>query len=137
MTKRIESYTGPYDFLSVRYPSPIVVDGIRYPTVEHAYYAQMVTDDSRRRAIARTTSSFSTVALLASRSITRPFWYSMRQRVVEDLLRLKFEIKDLREKMLNTGDAVLEGRVIDTGVDSNKIMMQLREELREIYRRGR
>lgn len=134
MTNRIEAYVGPYDFLSVHYPSPIVVDEILYPTVEHAYCAQRVVGDSRRRAIARATSS-SALSALASRSIIRPMWYGMRHRVVEDLLRLKFEIRELREKLFSTDDSVLAGREIDKGVGSNEMMMKIRSELREIYRR--
>lgn len=39
-TNIINSFTGKYAFLSNFYPSPITIDNIQYPTVEHAFQAQ-------------------------------------------------------------------------------------------------
>lgn len=43
----IDEFAGVYGFLSNFYPAEIYLDGVRYPTVEHAYQAaKMVPDNS-------------------------------------------------------------------------------------------
>lgn len=45
MSDAIDRFSGPHRFLSNFYPSPIIYDGVAYPTVEHAYQAQKTLDE--------------------------------------------------------------------------------------------
>lgn len=52
-TNIINSFTGKYAFLSNFYPSPITIDNIQYPTVEHAFQAQKTLDIKERIKISK------------------------------------------------------------------------------------
>src|SRR5206468_2041303 len=49
---KIDSFRGPYDFLSNFYPAEVVFENLTYPSVEHAYQSakSVLTDDRRRIA---------------------------------------------------------------------------------------
>ena len=47
----IQEFVGEYKFLSNFYPSPIVIDGKMYPTVEHAYQAAKAIHECEREFI--------------------------------------------------------------------------------------
>jgi len=47
----IDSFSGKYEFLSNFYYSPIVLDNIEYPTVEHAYQCQKTFNHLERTKI--------------------------------------------------------------------------------------
>lgn len=46
---RIEGFFNEYRFLSNFWPAVVELDGIRYPTVEHAYQAAKTLDRAARR----------------------------------------------------------------------------------------
>ncbi|MFX9038852.1 NADAR family protein, partial [Acinetobacter baumannii] len=48
----IRSFTGDYHFLSNFCPSPLTIDDIVYPTVEHAFQAMKAVDRPTRAMIA-------------------------------------------------------------------------------------
>lgn len=97
----ISAFQNEYRFLSNFWPATVRLDGVEYPTVEHAY------------AAAKTTSAFlrSQVQLLRTpaeakklgRNFTlRAGWDDMRLQVMEDLLRQKFADPDLKAKLVAT-----------------------------------
>ena len=49
---KVEGFVRDFRFLSNFYPSPVEVDRITYPTVEHAYQAAKTSDRLERQAIA-------------------------------------------------------------------------------------
>jgi ribA/ribD-fused uncharacterized protein len=148
MTEPIVSFRGKYDFLSNFYPSEIEMDGIAYPTVEHAYQAAKTPDEDKRREVAALVKPGAAKA--AGRRIKPPHnWREYNLELMTDLIRQKFtRYPDLREKLKATGDAeLIEGnnwndrffgkcRDKKTGewVGENKLglmLMRVREELRE------
>jgi len=48
----IISFTGGNHFLANAFPLPLVLEGITFPTAEHAFQAQKAGDEISRRAIA-------------------------------------------------------------------------------------
>lgn len=103
----INSFEGQYDFLSNFYPSQIEYEGIIYPTVEHAFQAAKTTDVKTRKLIAAMPTPGQ--AKRAGRSVSlRPDWEDIKFSVMASCLEKKFEIPELRIKLLETGNQYLE-----------------------------
>ena len=105
---RIESFQGPYSFLSNFHPAGIKYgpEGWTWPTVEHAYQAAKTDMPAERAEIleARTPGK----AKRLGQDVTlRPGWNGGRRMVMLALLRLKFQIPHLREWLLATGEVIL------------------------------
>lgn len=136
----IASFLGPYRWLSNFHPAPVVLDGVTYPTVEHAFQAAKTLDPLERRRMLLQPNP-GKVKRLGQRVRKRPDWKAVRLSVMFELLRQKFAHAPLRQALLETGDAVLiEGNVWGDvywgqcgGVGQNhlgKLLMRVREEVR-------
>ena len=137
----IDRFTGDYDFLSNFHPSPIEVDGVTYPTVEHAFQAAKTSIPEEKQAVAAATTPGS-AKRLGRKVQLRPDWEEVKVGIMEDLVRLKFTTHaDLRAQLLATGDAELvEGNNwndrfwgVCKGSGQNhlgKLLMKIRAELR-------
>jgi N-glycosidase YbiA len=136
----IDRFTGDHDFLSNFHPSPVEVDGILYPTVEHAFQAAKTLTLEEKQAVAAATTPDS--AKRKGRKVRlRPDWEQVKVGIMEDLVRLKFTAHPhLRAKPLATGDAeLIEGNNwndrfwgVCRGKGQNQlglILMGIREEL--------
>jgi len=138
----IREFRGRYHFLSNFFPSAIVVDGIRFPTVEHAFAAAKTHDlDAKKRiAVAATPGA----AKYAGRRVAlRSDWEVVKTDVMLEMLRVKFASHpNLAAMLLDTGEAQLfesnrwNDRVwgvdVRTGEGENrlgKLLMQVRAEL--------
>ena len=85
----IDKFDGKYSFLSNFYPSKIVYEGIEYPSVEHAFQAAKTLDITKRLEIANLSSPGA--AKRVGRQIDlRPDWEEVKEKVMEDCLRMKF-----------------------------------------------
>ncbi len=104
---RIDRFTCDYDFLSNFHPSPIEVDGILYPTVEHAFQAAKTFVPEEKQGIAAAATPGR--AKRKGRKVQlRPDWEQVKVGIMEELVRLKFATHaDLRERLLATGNAEL------------------------------
>ena len=141
MTKQvIDKFEGKYDFLSNFYMESFNFSGFSYQSVEHFFQAN--------KSITRTehidVSGQPTAALAKKkgrRIVCRPDWDDIKDSVMEVALRLKFQNKSLREKLLNTGDSeLIEGNWwgdkywgVCEGEGQNKLgklLMKIRDELR-------
>lgn len=133
-------FTGPYRWLSNFYECQIDVDGILYPTVEHAFQAHKTLDPELRYKIALLGPP--SAAKSAGRNLTlRPDWEEVKIDVMRDLLRQKFSQRFFGKLLLQTGDSHLEegnywgdrfwGTCGGTGENNlGKLIMEIREELR-------
>lgn len=93
-------------FLSNFYPSPIVYEGIAYPTVEHAYQAAKTLDMRARQKISLLRSP--NAAKKMGRIVDiRADWEEIKLAVMYDCLRLKFADPILKQKLLDTGSVQL------------------------------
>jgi ribA/ribD-fused uncharacterized protein len=94
-----------YGFLSNFHPSKIFYEGLWYPTVEHAYQAAKTTSIDHREEISKIPVNQPGKAKRKGRKIPlRAEWDDLfKAEVMEDLLRLKFADKNLKQKLLDTG----------------------------------
>jgi len=94
-------------FLSNFFESPFTVDGKTYRTVEHYFQSQKFLDPEIQERI-RNAKSPVLAKKLGRKFTLRENWNSFRNRVMAEALKHKFEQNDsLREKLINTGDAIL------------------------------
>lgn len=138
--RAIEAFSGEYRWLSNFYPSDVVLDGLIYPSVEHAFQAAK-TEDARDRRVVQKAPTPGAAKKLGRKVTLRSDWENAKQGVMLDLLRQKFGQGELHDLLLGTDDAQLvEGNwwgdrywgVVD-GMGSNhlgRLLMQVREELR-------
>jgi N-glycosidase YbiA len=139
---KITAFQGEYRFLSNFYPATVEFEGITYPTVEHAYQSAKTLDMAERKRIAALATP-SDAKREGRKLKLRDDWETAKFDVMERCVRYKFtHDASLREKLLATGDAILEEGndwgdqvwgLVD-GVGENrlgKILMKVRAELRE------
>ncbi|WP_167476714.1 NADAR family protein [Nocardia arthritidis] len=94
-----------WEVLQNSYPAPIMVDGLTYPSVTHAYWALSIDDDDIRSRISDTENPYE-AEKLAQDVPRRPHWPEARHAVMAGLLRAKFQrYPNLAEKLIATGDA--------------------------------
>lgn len=85
----------------------VVLDGVTYPTIEHAYQAAKTFDIAKRQMIqlARTPGL---AKKFGQDLVLRPDWEQVKEEVMLDLLIQKFSQPHFRKLLLATGDAYLE-----------------------------
>ena len=134
----IESFSGEYRWLSNFWPAPIEYEGMEFPTTEHAYQACKSENGGERLTISRLATSGQ--AKKAGTRIRHPDPNFDKLKVMLEINRLKYEIPELREKLLATGDEeIIEGNTwgdvfwgVCKGVGENhlgRILMQIRDEI--------
>ena len=109
MIEKIDSFSGVYRFLSNFWPSPMIISGKEYPTVEHFYQSMKCSDDECREKIRN--SETPAIAKYSGRCVLyiNPIFEENKVRVMEIGVRQKFlQNKELAEMLLKTGDIYLE-----------------------------
>lgn len=142
MRPPIDRFTGDYHWLSNFWPAPVVLDGVVYPTVEHAYVAAKTLDPAIRAEILACPTPSKAKAMGKTIQL-RPGWQDMRPVVMEDLLRKKFTLPMLAARLKGTGDTTLSegnthgdkywGVSLLTGEGEDhlgKLLMKIRAELK-------
>lgn len=73
----IVHFGGAYNFLSSFARTPVVLDGMAYPTAEHAFQAQKTTDAAMRARIiaARTPRAAQDLARAMPEALVTPGWF--------------------------------------------------------------
>ena len=99
--KVIDSFEGHYFWLSNFYPSPITYQGITYPTVEHAFQAAKTTNKKEKLLIAAAESP-GQAKRMGRRVALRPDWEKVKEQVMYDCIRLKFNDPTLRKQLIGT-----------------------------------
>lgn len=138
----IKFYFSGFDVLDNFSAHSIIVDGIRYPTVEHAYQAiKCVNKDGReaiRNAISPTNAKYLSNIVYAE--YKDPNWEPNKLLIMEQLLNLKFDQhEDIQDALAATGsEDIQENSPYDSfwgrGADNlganhiGKIWMKIREE---------
>ncbi|KAE8744479.1 hypothetical protein FOCC_FOCC008868 [Frankliniella occidentalis] len=149
----ITSFRGDYHFLSNFYKSPIVQDGIEYPTVEHAFQAAKCLDRSSKLSLVVNKNPV-VVKRLGRRVQLRPDWESVKVDLMHEILSLKFAPNtEFATLLLATGEAkLIEGNRwhdnfwgacqcdkhrVTTGANHlGKLLMRVRDELRSSTKSG-
>lgn len=136
----IGEFQGPYRFLSNFWPAEVTLDGVAYPTVEHAFQAAKTLDAKEREAI-RTQGTPGEARKHGKLVHLRSDWETIKVDIMRELLRQKFSKEPLRSKLLMTNRAELvEGNHwndtfwgVYKGVGHNQLgllLMGIRAELR-------
>jgi ribA/ribD-fused uncharacterized protein len=135
----ITEFRGEHFFLSNFYMNPITFEGIIYPSVEHAFAAAKTSDPVERQRIAEAKTAGEAKRL--GRKVTLiDNWDDKRLDAMAQLLRLKFQDTELKNRLLATaGRRLVEGnnwgdRFWGTcqGTGKNhlgELLMKLRDEL--------
>jgi ribA/ribD-fused uncharacterized protein len=98
---KITRFDGEYRFLSNFYPSPIVILGFDYPTVEHAYQSWKAKNLADWKYVAL--SETPAVAKRRGREIDcREDWDRIKLEVMEYCLQKKFEDPAMLEMLVST-----------------------------------
>lgn len=142
--EKIEGFSNEYGFLSNFYPSTVYLDGLRYPTVEHAYQASKTNYSYFRQQISELPASKAADVKRMGKTLPlRHNWNRIKLSIMEDLVRQKFTRNPvLRRKLIETGDAYIEetnnwGDIywgVSGGVGTNhlgNIIMKIRAEVKE------
>ena len=127
-------------------PSPLVVDGKRYPTAEHYFQAMKFPGDTEWQEAIRVATDPGKARQLAADAnhlkSLRPDWESVQESVMLEALRAKFQQnRGLLETLKSTGSRPLVEATVDafwgegrTGKGKNRmgrLLEQVREELKE------
>lgn len=137
-----------YGFFSNFAAYPIMVDGLRWPTVEHYFQAQKFagTPEGTAHQEAIRLAKSPMIAARMGRSRQRPLrpdWEQVKEAIMLVALRAKYQQHPtLREELLNTGAArIVEHRARDAywgdGPDGSgknrlgELLMQVRAEVRD------
>jgi len=140
MCAPIDSFSGDFRWLSNFAEAPVVLDGVEYPTTEHAYQAAKTTDCAERDAILRCATP-GRAKRMGQEITMRWDWDDVKEAVMLDLTRQKYTLPEYRKWLLATGDReIVEGNTwgdtfwgVCNGVGENKlgrILMQVRDEIR-------
>lgn len=135
----ISEFQGKYRFLSNFWPAVATLDGIEYPTVEHAYQAAKCRHRSDRDYIRQAATPGEAKKRARNVEIRRD-WDEVELRIMEGLVRQKFSTEPLKQMLLDTGDQdLVEGNTwgdtfwgVCRGQGSNwlgRILMAVRSEL--------
>jgi hypothetical protein len=139
----INSFSGQHAFLSNFYKVDITYEGLTYPSVEHAYMAQKTLNMLERQLFTDPGMAAGQAKKLGRTLQLRPDWESVKVIIMANLLAIKFTHKELRDKLLATGDEMLvEGNWwndtfwgVCKGVGLNQLGLLLME-LRTAIRNG-
>ena len=101
----ITSFSEENRFLSNFYTCTIEMEGITYPSVENAYQAAKTLNVAERKEIALLRAG--QAKRRGCTVLLRDDWESIKLGIMEDLIRQKFNIQELREQLLATSDAEL------------------------------
>lgn len=138
----ILAFVDDFDCLSNFYYSSVHLDGVSYPTVEHAFQAAK-TFAPKDRARIRACSNPAQAKGVGRRVTLREDWETVKIGVMEILVREKFTVhEDLKARLLATGKRrLVEGNTWGDAVwgvcggrgknHLGRILMRVREELRE------
>lgn len=142
MLQLINSFRGEFFFLSNFYHVIIWNAGISYPSAEHAYQASKTFNQAERLAIAALSAAGQ--AKRAGRIVTlRPDWEQVKLAVMERIVRKKFAIPSLAQKLMATSPAHLVedntwgdrywGKCNGVGANHlGEILMKVRKDLMEV-----
>lgn len=108
----ITRFQGDYRFLSNFWPASVQLDGVIYPTVEHAYQAAKSLDPTYRQDILACQTPGQAKRRSSKVALREDWTAEVRTAVMEDLLRQKFQDPELKQMLLSTGDKkLIEGNV--------------------------
>ena len=145
---KITSFKDEYRFLSNFYQSPVTLDGLTYPNAEAAFQAQKCEKEEDKVKYTLVKNPVVAKRMGKKEPNLPENWREISYGIMLEVVRAKFSLPEMKEKLLTTGDAELvEGNNhhdnlwgdcacprCTAKVGQNrlgKILMQVREELKQ------
>ena len=140
MKEVISSFKGKYKFLSNFYPVFVYYEGIRFPSVEHAFQAAKSDDIEIRKLFAIAPTAKEAKRFGKQVKLTEG-WDTKKIFIMKSLLEQKFKNEPMKSMLLNTGDSILIegnnhrdkfwGQVKGEGNNMlGKLLMEIRDDLK-------
>lgn len=142
MTPRIDSFSGKFRFLSNFWLVTVHLDGVPYPSVEHAYQAAKFPEGHGLRVLIHGAVTPAAARKIAhnNRHAMRPDYQDRKLAVMRDLLVEKFSYPHLAEQLASTkGFDLIEGNTwgdtfwgVCNGVGENhlgRLLMRIRDQM--------
>jgi len=105
---KIEQFQAQFRWLSNFWFCDVMFEGIKYPTVEHAYQAAKTESKLTRELLLKEAQTPGQAKKLGKKILLRSDWEQVKVLIMKDLLREKFKNPYLREKLIATKDWILE-----------------------------
>ena len=96
---KIDSFKGDFYFLSNMFPCKIEYDGIEFNSVEQAYQYQKTTSTKERSIILQCETPKDAKLKSKRFKFIREDWYEVNLEIMYELLKLKFDIPELKEAL--------------------------------------
>ncbi len=106
MENEINSFRGEYSWLSNFHPCQIEYEGILYQSAECAYIAAKTHDVLIKIKISKMTSA--DAKKFGKTMKLRDDWEKVKLKEMAKILKLKFNIPELRNKLISTGNSYIE-----------------------------
>lgn len=146
--KKITEFQGEYRWLSNFVDAEITLNGNTFKSVEHGYVHGKFTDPKlKEKCVNPTNLTSGDIKRLGRKAKLPKDWNSRKLQLMRSLLELKFQIPEYKEKLLATGDMVIEegnrwgdkfwGIDLRTGEGNNnlgRMIMEIRDNLRDSER---
>lgn len=141
----IKEFQGEYRWLSNFTKVNITIDGVTFPSIEHAYVSMKIEDNPDWIKFCSNPNVTSGQIKRACRDKQiREDWEEIKLEVMELLCRIKFNKEPFKTYLLSTGDKEIQegnkwndtfwGICLKTGIGENhlgKIIMKIRKELKQ------
>jgi len=142
MNKVVKEFRNKYHFLSNFFLVKINIDDFEYNSTEH-YFQSMKFIDPKIQEQIRNAPTPSIAKKLAKKFMRRKDWYEISLDVMERALSVKFDIPEMREKLIATDDMYLQegnrwndtfwGVDLKTGKGKNhlgRLLMKIRTQIK-------
>jgi ribA/ribD-fused uncharacterized protein len=139
--RKVNRFSGDFDFLSNFFQADVQIDGILYPSSEAAFQAQKCFSNDDKIQFTRYTPN--QAKHFGRKIYMRPDWEDIKVDVMTRVVRAKFTQHEILGNLLcRTGNAkLIDGNAqndtfwgVCNGIGKNhlgKILMQIRNELKE------
>ena len=104
---KITSFKDEHRFLSNFYQSPVTLDGLTYPNAEAAFQAQKCEKEEDKVKYTLVKNPVVAKRMGKKEPNLPGNWNEISYGIMLDVVRAKFSVPEMKEKLLATGDAEL------------------------------
>ncbi len=104
----IKEFQGEYRWLSNFAPVKIILDGLDYPSVEHAYMSAKNDSEYWKMFCSDNDNTAGKVKKESKTIIVKENWDDIKLSVMEKCLKQKFNQEPYKTKLIETGDEYLQ-----------------------------
>lgn len=95
-----------YAFLSNFYPTPLLYRGVVWPSAEHAYQSAKLVVPAQREILL--TLPAKQIKRWIKQQTIQPNWLALREQVMEEVVRIKFQNPKLRAMLCKIDEPIIE-----------------------------